>query len=366
MRRNIGKGSLSFLLVLCGLLLGSRASAQTQSPIITIDAPGATRGTVATAINASGVIAGYYFASDGTHGFVRNLDGTFVSFDSPLGPSAGQIVPMSINNAGVITGFYNDPNFGSFGNGAVHGFIRKPDSTFTTFDAPIDPSNPTPGTLPYSIDSAGQIAGRYWICNIQDNPCTDGFLRQPDGTIATFAAPNGQGSTWTQGIDAAGAVAGYFVDLTNFTEHGFLRAPDATFTVIDVPGAPPGTAITAINARGETAGTFLNTQCSNHGFLRSPNGTFTVFDVPAACSGCFQVAGVNDAGTVAGTFQDGIDDSTQVFLRFADGTFTNFSPGNRSGYALVAGINSSNSVVGTYQDANGAPHGYLRSGNAGN
>src|SRR5439155_6433885 len=138
MRRNIGKGSLSFLLVLCGLVLGSRASAQAQPPIITIDAPGATGGTVAMAINASGVIAGYYFASDGTHAFVRNTDGTFVSFDSPVG--AG-ITPMSINNAGVITGFYGDPNFVSFGGYAVpRGFVRTPDGTFTTFDAPIDPS----------------------------------------------------------------------------------------------------------------------------------------------------------------------------------------------------------------------------------
>src|SRR5437667_965636 len=105
MRRNIGRGSLSLLLILCGLL-GSRASAQTQRPIIAIDAPGATEGTVAMAINASGVITGYYLASDGEHAFVRNTDGTFVSFDSPLGPQSGQIVPMSINNAGVITGFY--------------------------------------------------------------------------------------------------------------------------------------------------------------------------------------------------------------------------------------------------------------------
>jgi len=365
MRRNIGKGSLSFLLVLCGLVLGSRASAQAQPPIITIDAPGATGGTVAMAINASGVIAGYYFASDGTHAFVRNTDGTFVSFDSPVG--AG-ITPMSINNAGVITGFYGDPNFVSFGGYAVpRGFVRTPDGTFTTFDAPIDPSNPTPGTIPYSINSAGQIAGRYWICNIQDNPCTDGFLRQPDGTIATFHAPNGQGSTWTPGVDAAGAVAGYFVDLSNFTQHGFLRAPDGTFTVIDVPNVPQGTSITTINSSGKTAGTFLDTHSSNHGgFVRSPNGTFTVFDVPAACPGCFQVAAVNNVGTVAGTFQNGIDDRTQVFLRFADGTFRNFFPGLSSGYSLVAGINSSNAVVGTYVDASDVPHGYLRPGNVGN
>jgi hypothetical protein len=152
--------------------------------------------------------------------------------------------------------------------------------------------------------------------------------------------------------------------LTNFTEHGFLRAPDRTFTVIDVPGALPGTTIAAINARGETAGTFQDTNYMPHGFLRSPNGTFTVFDVPGACSGCFQVAGVNDTETAVGTFQDGIHSTsfTQVFLRFADGTFTNFFPGTLSGYNLVAGINTSNAVVGTYQDASGVPHGYLRPG----
>src|SRR5216684_1364384 len=92
----------------CAALVSSTALAQTQSPIITIDAPGAGtvhgEGTWATAINAGGVIAGYYVDSSGAcHGFIRNVDGTYISFDTPLGqlgaPTCPQ--PASINASGV-------------------------------------------------------------------------------------------------------------------------------------------------------------------------------------------------------------------------------------------------------------------------
>src|SRR5256885_15133523 len=108
MRRNIGKASLSFLLVLCALLLGSRASAQTQSPFITFDAPGAGtahgQGTSALAISAAGGIVGTYTDSGGAcHAFVRNPDGTFATFDSPPTRPPSQPTcpsPTSINSAG--------------------------------------------------------------------------------------------------------------------------------------------------------------------------------------------------------------------------------------------------------------------------
>src|SRR5258708_26397531 len=119
MKRNIGKASLSFLLVLCALLFGSRASAQNSPPLITFDAPGAGtahgEGTWATAINAGGVIAGYYVDSGGAcHGFVRNVDGTYLSFDTPLGKLGAPTCPQpnSINASGVITGAEGDPSFG--------------------------------------------------------------------------------------------------------------------------------------------------------------------------------------------------------------------------------------------------------------
>lgn len=368
--------TLSGLLILSGLQLASRANAQTQAPIITIDVPGAGTGqdlgTVATAINASGAIAGLYFdGSHRAHGFVRNPDGTFVFFDSPL---SSVIYPASINDAGEIAGYYLDGNFGGSGNAGSHGFVRMPGGTFTTFDAPIDPSNSNPGTIPLSINSTGQITGTYYVCNPNDVGigqsaiCTNGFLQQADGTIVPFAAPNGQGNTSVGGINATGTIAGYFTDSTDFSRHGFLRAPDGTFTIIDVPGASATVTVAAINSSGEVAGSFFAAGGPLHNFLRTADGTFAVFDVPGACPGCFQVAGLNDRSTVVGTFQDGVHSVSfpNIFVRLADGTFAYFTlPGSTTGYRLVAGINSSNAVVGTYQDANRTLHGYLRLGGPG-
>jgi len=386
MKKNNGKPGLHVLVVSVMLLAGffaciafvpSATLAQTRRGIITIDAPGAVN-TVVTAINDSGVITGFYYGGSGdSHGFVRSPDGTFVLFDSPLG---GAPNPTSINNAGVITGFYGDGNFGAFGGS--HGFVRTPDGTLTSFDAPIDPANPMPGTTPYSINSRGQIAGTYSV-NCSDAqlaisppvfpPCNNGFLRQPDGTITTFSAPNFQGGMLAARMNESGAIAGYFFD--GQYEHGFLGAADGTFAILDPPPGSPGsrnTSIAGINSSGEIAGSFTRfTDTSNtpHNFVRSPHGAFTVFDPPGACPGSFHLAyALSDSGTVAGVYNDCIHDYsyTFVFLRFADGTFASFFPGLNSGYQVVAGINSSNAVVGTYKDGNGGLYGYLRPGNAGN
>jgi hypothetical protein len=384
MKKKNGKLELHVLVVSVMLLAGlfactafvpSDTLAQTRRGIITIDAPGAVN-TVVTAINDSGVITGFYFGGSGdSHGFVRSPDGTFVLFDSPLG---GAPNPTSINNAGVITGFYGDGNFGIFGGS--HGFVRTPDGTLTSFDAPIDPANLFPGTLPYSINSQGQIAGTYSV-NCSDAqlaisppvfpPCNNGLLRQPDGTITTFYAPNFQGGMLAANMNESGAIAGYSTD--GQSQHGFLGAAGGTLAILDPPGSPgsTNTSIAAINSSGEIVGSFTSFTATNYtprNFVRSPNGTFTVFDPPGACPGSFHLAyALSDSGTVAGVYNDCFHSFsyTFVFLRFADGTFASFFPGLNSGYQLVAGINSSNKVVGTYQDGNGGLHGYLWPGNAG-
>src|SRR5437660_6067827 len=59
---------IAYVLLSCGFVTGSGATAQAQT-IITIDAPGAgtngsnSQGTYATGINASGVITGYFYDS---------------------------------------------------------------------------------------------------------------------------------------------------------------------------------------------------------------------------------------------------------------------------------------------------------------
>jgi len=377
MKKKNGKVGLHVLVVNVMLLAGffaciafvaSATLAQTGPGIITIDAPGAVN-TVATAINASGVVAGYFYGSSGdSHGYMRNPDGTFVLFDSPLG---GAPIPTSINNAGVIAGWYGDGNFGAFGGS--HGFVRTPDGTLTSFDAPIDPANPMPGTLPFSINSRGQIAGTYSV-NCSDAqlaisppvfpPCNNGFLRQPDGTITTFYAPNFQGGMLAAIMNESGAIAGYSTD--GQSQHGFLRAADGTLAILDAPGSRD-TLIAAINSRGEIAGSFRDTTNTPRNFVRSPNGAFTAFDPPSACPGSASAYALSESGTAAGVYSDCSHSYsyTFVFLRFADGTFASFFPGLNSGYQVVAGINSSNAVVGTYQDGNGGLHGYLRPGNAG-
>ncbi|MGA2591794.1 MAG: hypothetical protein ABSH32_17925, partial [Bryobacteraceae bacterium] len=55
-----------------------------------------------------------------------------------------------------------------------------------------------------------------------------GFLRASSGTIATFRAPGAGGGAY-QGtvsfsINSAGVLAGYYTDASN-VNHGFLRTP---------------------------------------------------------------------------------------------------------------------------------------------
>jgi|SRR5215471_11457790 len=81
----------------------------------TFDAPGADttpgsfHGTAAGGINPSGAIAGYYLDASGVnHGFLRDQDGAFTSFDvsgaGTTGPFQGTFV-NAINPAGAIVGF---------------------------------------------------------------------------------------------------------------------------------------------------------------------------------------------------------------------------------------------------------------------
>ena len=142
----------------CAALVSSTAFAQNSPPVITIDAPGAGsgsgHGTSITGINDAGWMTGFYYdAYNGCHAFVHSPDGTFVSFDSPPTPIPAMPTcphPTSVNTSGAVTGWYSDSSFGcdawpdtAGGCGGDHGFLRMPDGTFITFDAPPQLSNPS-------------------------------------------------------------------------------------------------------------------------------------------------------------------------------------------------------------------------------
>jgi hypothetical protein len=69
---------------------------------------------VPIAINPAGAITGLYF-SDMLHGFLRAPNGTITTFD-PLGSTF--TFAAAINPSGVITGAFVDAG------GVVHGFMR--------------------------------------------------------------------------------------------------------------------------------------------------------------------------------------------------------------------------------------------------
>jgi len=117
--------------VLCTLLLSPIISAQ-ELRIVPFDAPGAdpkpvdNNGTYARAINIWGAITGSYQDTNNVyHGFLRSPNGTFVTFEAPdadTGPYNGTN-PNSINDLGAITGQSFDAE------GVSHGFLRSPDES---------------------------------------------------------------------------------------------------------------------------------------------------------------------------------------------------------------------------------------------
>lgn len=370
-------------LAVCMLGVGVSAGAQ-KGTIITFDVPeagtGPGQGTTPGGIDPSGAIIGNYVdAGNVNHGFLRARDGTISTFDVPgAGTGAYQgTVALGINPAGAITGMYFD------GNCLYHGFLRAPDGTLTTFDAPgagtVGGICSTwtwwlvmKGTAAHNINAAGTITGIY------TDPSGVGhvFLRAPDGTFTTLDAP-GAGTGDVQGtwsatfctLNPAGAITGWYVDAGNAL-HGYLRTAKGTITTFDAPGggtgAIQGTVPLSLNPERAVTGFYLDGSSAFHGYLRAPDGTIITFDVPGAGTGFFQgtYAGSNNpAGAITGNYTDA-NDVNHGFLRAPDGTITTFdAPGAGTGAyqgTVPFAINPAGAITGWYADANGVYHGFLR------
>ena len=368
--------SISAVTLLSALATPLRLAAQDsqdckRAKIVTFEAPqsgtGLGQGTRALGINPSGAITGFTRdASNVRHGFLRARDGAFTMFDAPgagTGPGQGTRA-YSINPGGAIAGWYSDAS------GVVHGYLRARDGSFTTFDVPGAGgagTGPYPGTLASFINPAGAITGLYTDANY----AAHGFVRAPDGTITTFDAPgagtgSGEGTfveTPTGGINPAGEITGDSCDAV--TCHGFLRTPDGTITTFD----PPGSTLTngnGINPAGAITGNDVDAGGVFHGYLRSPDGSFTIFDAPGAGTAANQGTGgfgINPAGVITGFYID-TNNAMHGFVRAKHGDITTFDAsgagtGASQGTEPLAN-NPAGAVTGFYIDADNVFHGFLR------
>jgi len=305
--------------------------------IVTFDPPGSTS-TFPGAITASEVIIGSYIDTTGvTHGFVRRPNGTFTRFDVP---GSASTTPASVTPEGVITGWYSD----SIGN--THGFLRTLDGSVTAFDgppgsnilgSPFYPSGPPP-----SINPAGDIAGIYFDSTFVEH----GFLRTGNGTFTTIDFP-GAIATEALAINPSGVIVGDFHDpATGFL--GFIRTPDGTLRVINPnAGSPAG-----INPAGVVTGAAAD---GSGGYVRSPDGTFILFSPPGSAS--TSPFAINSEGAITGYYCDAA--GCHGFVRSPQGAITGFDPPG-STFTLAVAINPSGVITGAFLDSSGASHGFIR------
>jgi len=182
---------------------------------------GADQGTFSFAISPGGEITGFYFdGTNASHGFLRDNMGVITTYDVPgsgtgflQGTYGGGFTPN-----GTIMGNYFDADDLS------HGFLLDKNGVFTTFDAPDAGSVPGSfeGTYPFGINANGAITGWY----VDDADVNHGFVRDKLGAIVEFDVPGagtgpGQGPL-VFGIAPNGAVTGFFLDPNNVV-HGFVR-----------------------------------------------------------------------------------------------------------------------------------------------
>ena len=196
---------VSVVLLACGL-----ASAQT---ITTFSAPGAGtgagQGTGGFGINPQGTVVGSYL-DDGNvfHGY-QCVSGcgspsTFTKFNAPgAGTAANQgTITFSINLFGVIAGYYIDAN------NVAHGFVTAaPFKTFTTLNDPDAGQGAGQGTFAGNVNLGGEIAGYY----VDANGVSHGFVTAPPYRTFTSFDPEGSVNTLTavaSALNLEGAVDG--------------------------------------------------------------------------------------------------------------------------------------------------------------
>jgi hypothetical protein len=321
-------------------------------------------GTQVFANNNLGVTVGSYTdANVVPHGFLRTSDGYILSFDAPgagLGANLNQgTVALSINDLGVIAGQFEDPN------NIFHGFVRYPDGSFTTFDAPGAGTGANQGTIAEAVNLAGTVAGWY----LDENNVVHSFLRARDGAILSFDAP-GAGTGPYQGTQVAtnalnpeGAIVGWYAD-ADYADHGFVRAPDGTITMVDVRGATD-TIVGGVTPAGATTGYSADASSVLHGFLRAPDGTLTTFDVPGGGTGPVQGTAafkINPARMITGPYIDA-SNVLHGYVRARDGAFTKFDApdaGTGPGQGTrPESINQAGAIAGYYIDGGNLNHGFV-------
>ncbi len=187
---------------------------------------------IAFGINDKGTIVGQDVIGSETPGFIKVNSKTYITINAPSGSNNDVVNAQSINNKGLVVGFYlgNDEQ--------VHGFManeRAAKNGTLTATAIADPTIPPvtgePGaTFVFSqilgVNDHGIAVGYYGDSTTSQH----GFIYNTNTGKYTFlddpseAFDNGVEVTQITGITNSGEITGFYTD-ANGVFHGFVATP---------------------------------------------------------------------------------------------------------------------------------------------
>jgi YD repeat-containing protein len=223
-----------------------------------------------------------------------------------------------------------------------------------------DISQTLPQFFPDGINNAGDVFGS---TEAQTNLA---YIYDSNSNVVNITAPQGLNLADLEGIDVHGInasgqalVEGY--DRAQNVNVAFVdNLQTGTSTPISVPGLMADVVPVVINDAGQIAGTFQdpNAAFNTDAFFYDPaTGKTETIDPPG--SGPFLlVTGMNNADQIVGEYDDSQNHTHGFIYNAATGLFETINAPNSSGGMTVAGINNEGQVVGSYYDGvNG--HGFV-------
>jgi uncharacterized membrane protein len=188
-------------------------------------------GSSATAfgINDKGTIVGQYVTSTATPGFIKVNSKPYITIDAPSGPNNEVVNAQSINNKGLVVGFYVGTDGQDHGFMASQGAAKNGTLTGTAITDPTIPAVPgEPGaTFVFSqilgVNDHGIAVGYYGDSTTSQH----GFIYNTNTGTYTFlddpseAFNNGVEVTQITGITNSGEITGFYSD-ANGVFHGFV------------------------------------------------------------------------------------------------------------------------------------------------
>lgn len=206
--------------------------------------------------------------------------------------------------------------------------IDIPDATFTAVNA----------------NTTHAIAGEF----DDADGVTHGFVLRK-GVLTQIDAPDAEGYTSVNGINAKGDLAGIY--FANGRYYGYFWRK-GKFTTIDVPDANFVVA-NSVNGRGEVVGFSRKDLEPRHGFLWR-KGVLTPIEVPGASSRGPRISGINDHRQIVGAYPD-MDNHLHGFL-LSKGVYTTLdAPGSEGGFTFAQSLNNRGQIIGYYSTEADAP-----------